>query len=180
MRFLSPLFIVSIFCFFISGCGYTASSLLPAELDSIHVDNFTNKIDPTREVSDKRASYSYRPGVENEITKAIIDRFILDRHLDVDTEENAALLLKGALVDFRQYPISYSDDYEVEEYRIEVYADVELYNNRTGELMWKKEYFRGKTDYDVTGSDSKTESQALDEATDDLAENIVERTIESW
>ncbi|MCK4852576.1 MAG: hypothetical protein KAS86_05605, partial [Candidatus Omnitrophica bacterium] len=92
-RFLGPVFFRvcagMVLCFVACGCGYTASSLLPDGMDSIHVNNFVNEIDPTREISDKRSGYSYSPGVENEITRAVIDGFIFDRQLDVDTENNA-------------------------------------------------------------------------------------------
>ena len=141
------------------GCGYTASSLLPPELDSIHVDNFENKIDPAKEVSDKRASYSYWPGLETEITRAVIDGFIFDRHLDIKSEAKAALLLKGALTDYRQFPLSYDINGNVEEFRIEVLVDIELYDQLNKELMWKERSFMGQTSYTIAGPNSETEAE---------------------
>lgn len=163
-----------------SGCGYTTASLLPPGLDSIYVSNFANEIEPTREISDRRNSYSYRPGLENEITRAVIDGFIFDRHLDIVSEKEAALVLKGSLVDFRQYPLSYSDGLDVEEFRMEIYVSLELYNKKTGELMWQDSSFMGLTNYTVTGPNKKTGAQAQKAAVEDLAQRIVERIVEHW
>lgn len=172
--------ILSIFVLMVSGCGYTTASLLPPELDSIHVDNFVNKIDPSKEVSDRRSSYSYRPGLEIDITRAVIDRFIFDRRLEIKKEDAATLLLSGDLTDFRQSPLSYGSGDSVEEFRIELVVDVELYDALKGDLLWVENGFMGQTSYTVVGPNSKTETEALKDAVKDLAQRIVERTVEAW
>ena len=58
--------------------------------------------------------------------------------------------------------------------------DLELYDNLTGELMWKESAFMGKSDYKVTGPHTETESAAVQAAVKDLAPRIVERTVEVW
>lgn len=164
----------------IGGCGYTTSSLLPEGLDSIHVSNFANKIDPTKEVSDRRASFSYRPGLEIEITKAVIDAFIFDRHLDIEKSSRSDLSLTGQLVDFRQYPLSYDKNDNVSEFRIEILVEMELYDNTAGKVMWKESNFLGQSSYTITGPNAKTASEALKFAVKDLARRVVERTVEAW
>ncbi|MFC1548365.1 LPS assembly lipoprotein LptE [Candidatus Omnitrophota bacterium] len=175
-------FLISIFLVTASGCGYTTSSLLPPGMDSIHVDNFANKINPAKEVSDKRASYSYWPNLETDITRAVIDGFIFDRHLDIDRESKAALVLKGELMSFRQYPLSYdkSDTPNVEEFRIEILVNIELYDNESGKLMWKEDSFLGESTYDVAGPNAVTEAEGVREAVKDLSARIVERVVEAW
>lgn len=165
---------------FFAGCGYTTSSLLPDNLEAVYVQNFTNKISPAAEISNRRTSYSYRPGIENDVTRAVIDAFMFDRNLKVEKEDAASLTLKGTLVDFRQYPLSYSDNDDVEEFRMEVYVDVELYDNSAGKLMWKEERFMGQTSYAVGGPNRKTEAEAQRAAVKDLARRIVERTVNEW
>ena len=171
---------VILLCMCASGCGYSSSALLPAGLDSVHVDNFVNGINPTREVSSRRNSYSYRPAMENDITRAVVNGFIFGRHLDIQTKDNAALRLEGTLVDFRQYPLTYSDDYNIEEFRMEVFVDISLYNNRTGELMWEEKSLMGQTNYYVEGPNKINGAEALKDVVDDLAARIVERTVEAW
>ncbi|MFH1878736.1 MAG: LPS assembly lipoprotein LptE [Candidatus Omnitrophota bacterium] len=180
MKLSGFLLIVVLLCTASGGCGYTASSLLPEGMDSIHVNSFVNKIDPAREVSDKRASYSYQPGLETDITRAVIDGFIFDRHLTIEREESSALLLKGTLTDFRLLPLSYDKNDNVVEFRIEIFVNLELYNNRTNELMWRENSFMGQSTYNISGPNMKTESEAIRDAVKDLSLRIVERTVEAW
>ncbi|MFH1797966.1 MAG: LPS assembly lipoprotein LptE [Candidatus Omnitrophota bacterium] len=167
-------------CAATSGCGYTTNSLLPPELSSIHVKNFANKIDPGKEISDKRASYSYRSGLEIDITKAVIDKFVFDKNLEIKSEDKSALVLKGELIDFRKYTLSYDSDDNVEEYRVEIIVNLEMYNNLTGKIMWTEKSFMGEDTYTLTGPNTKTESTAIQEAVEDLAQRIEERIIEAW
>ena len=51
---------------------------------------------------------------------------------------------------------------------------------RTNKVLWKISNLTGKTTYFVTGNYSKTEEEALREATEDLAQKLVERVVESW
>ena len=163
-----------------AGCGYTTSSLLPPDTKTIHVNNFTNDIDFTGQVSNRRMSYSYRPGMENRITRKVIDEFIFDRNLDLASKSDADLVLSGKLIDFRQFPLSYSDGDDVEEFRMEIYVDIELFNEGTGEKMWQEKGFMGYTTYTVSGENSKTEASAEKDAVEDLSQRIIERVVEHW
>ncbi|MBF0494542.1 MAG: hypothetical protein HQL28_05365 [Candidatus Omnitrophica bacterium] len=180
-RFFGGLAALVIFlCFNVAGCGYTSSSLLPSNIKTIFVDNFENKIDVMREISDTRNSYSYRPGLEIDITRATINAFIRDRHITIDKRDNSDILLKGQLVDYKQYPLSYDKQYDIEEFRMEVFVDITMYDRKTGEVMWSEKRFMGRTEYTTTGEHSKTESEAAADAVKDLAQRIVERTVEHW
>jgi len=172
--------LVIVFSFLLYGCGYKTASLLPEGIKTIFVSNFENKIDPAREISDRRSNYSYWPGLETSITRAVIDGFIFDRHLEVQRENNSDLILKGTLIDFRQTPLSYSGDDTVDEFRVEVFVDLELYDQHTGQNMWMENGFMGQSSYSITGPNEKTEAQAVKNAVDDLAQRIVERTVEAW
>jgi hypothetical protein len=169
--------------FFVSlsaGCGYTSTSMLPPELNSIHVDNFVNKINPAAEVSDKRPSYSYWPDLENQLTRAVIDGFIFDRHLEIESEKDAALLLSGELMSFRQFPLSYDDNQNVIELRIEILMNLELYDERTGKIMWTEKSFMGWSSYNLSGQTAKSEAEGVKLAVNDIAQRIVERVVENW
>jgi hypothetical protein len=179
MRFIA-VFLLTAMLLSTNGCGYTTTSLLPPELDSIHVANFVNKIDPTREISNRRSTYFYSPGLENDITRAVIDGFIFDRHLDIKNKREAMLLMKGQLVDLEQYPLSYNKNEDVVEYRIEIYVNIQLYDNRSDKLMWEEKRFMGWSSYDVTGQNAMTESEGIKKAVKDLAQRVVERTVEAW
>ncbi len=163
-----------------AGCGYTTKSLLPPDLNSIYVSNFVNKIDPSAEVSDKRMSYTYWPGLENQITRAVIDGFIFDRHLDVKNEAKATMILRGELADYKQYPLSYDGAENVDEMRTQITVNLELYNSATGDLMWKESGFTGWSSYNLAGPNSSTEAAGVRKAVQDVALRVVERVVEAW
>ncbi|HPN72939.1 MAG TPA: LptE family protein [Candidatus Omnitrophota bacterium] len=165
---------------FLAGCGYTTNTLLPPELDSIHVSNFVNKINPAAEVSDKRMSYTYWPGLENQITRAVIDGFIFDRHLEVKTEAKASMVLKGELVDYKQFPLSYDRSDNVEEMRTQITVNLELYDNTTKELIWSEKGFTGWSSYNLAGPNATTEAEGVRGAVQDIALRVVERVVEAW
>lgn len=167
-------------CMVTAGCGYTTASLLPADLDSIYIDNFKNEIDFTEEVSSRRPTYSYFPGLETDITRSVIDAFIFDNNLEVKGEDVSTLMLKGALVDFRQLPLSYDKNDNVVEYRLEILVNIELYDERSNEIMWVENKFMGQSSYTISGPNALTQAQAVKKAVKDLATRIVERTVEAW
>ncbi len=165
---------------FLLGCGYTTGSLLPPSIKTIYVKTFTNKIDITAEVSETSRYKTYAPLLEVDITKEIIDRFIYDGNLRVVKKENADLMLTGELIDYNRQALRYDTDDEVEERRLSLVVSLVLHDLRKDEIMWKEESFIGDSTYFTTGSLAKTEDTALDEAIEDLARRIVERTIEWW
>ena len=105
----SILIAILVSCLF-CGCGYTARSVLPDNMRSIYVENFTNKITVTKEVSDSRIYYPYKPGMEVDITRKVIDRFIFDGNYQIKSDKNAYFILKGQLVDYRREPLRYDAD----------------------------------------------------------------------
>ena len=164
----------------IMGCGYTAGSLLPSRLKTIYVESFVNKIDISREPSDRERYKLYKSGLETDITRAVIDQFIFDGHLSIVDEEDANLVLRGDLVYYTKEAITYDQSDNVEEYRMLISVDMELLDVTTGKLMWKEAGFTGETTYQTTGRLSKNEETSVKEAVKDLAERIVEKTTEGW
>lgn len=183
-KMFSWLFMFFVFCFLlsaaISGCGYTTGSLLPADIKTIHIKTFTNKIDITREVSETSRYRTYAPLLEVNITKEVIDRFIYDGNLKVVDEVNADLMLTGELIDYNRQVLRYDVSDEAEEYRLSLAVSLKLRDRRSDEIMWEEQNFIGDAAYFTSGSLAKSEDTALDEAIADLARRIVERTVEGW
>lgn len=165
----------------LSGCGYTTKSLLPDHIKTIYIDNFKNSIDIASEVSDRRPYKLYEPGLENEITRTLIDRFIIDGTLRVvrDTEM-ADSVLRGELIEFVKEPLRYDDSEDVTEFRIRVVASVKFLDARGDAIIWQADQFSGESSQRTQGALTKTEDTAREEAVTDLARRIVERTIEVW
>ena len=165
---------------FVSGCGYTTRSLLSPEFKTIYVDNFVNGINVTAEQSNLRMYRGYTPGMEVGVTNAVKNKFIFDGNLKLQPEDSANLILKGTLADFKRDALRYDLNDNVEEYRTKLIVNIQLYNARTGKMIWKENGFAGETTYRTTGPLAKSESAALQDALDDLSRRIVERTVETW
>lgn len=84
------------------------------------------------------------------------------------------------MVEFRRDPLRYTDNNDVEEYRINIVVNLSLWDNRENKLIWQENNFTGDTTYFTTGQLAKPEDTAVSDAINDLARRIVERTVEQW
>jgi hypothetical protein len=168
--------IVMILAVALQGCGYTAGAILPNNIRTIYVDDFQNSIS-----FDTSESYQFQPGVEIDITNAIINRYVFDGNLRIARPENADAILTGELIDYVKDPVRFADDNEnVEKYRLTLIVRMKLVDQRNDEVLFYEPSFTGDTLYFIAGSDATTEDAALTDAIADLAKNVVDRTIEDW
>jgi len=164
----------------LAGCGYTTRSMISNKFRTIYIASFVNKIDITKETDVGNKYKIYRPYLETDITRAVINKFLLDGNLKIAKEEAADLILRGELVEFRKDPLRYSDSDEVEEYRVNLVVNLTLWDNKDDKLVWEEKNFTADTTYFTTGSSAKSEATAINDAVTDLAKRIVERTVEQW
>lgn len=163
----------------LAGCGYTTQSLLPSDVRSVFVAPTINAIDLTAEVSDKRPFRVYRPGLEVDITNAVIDRFIFDGNLRVAREGQADAQVEMKLVDYRRDALRFSAADDVQEYRLTVAVDVRVFRVRDGSTLWS-ERMGGDSTFYLSGPRAVSEDEATQQAVQDLARRVVDRTIELW
>lgn len=164
----------------LAGCGYTTRSLLPPEFKTIYVSNFSNDIRVTAEQSNLRMYRGYRPGMENDLTRAVINRYLFDGNLKPVDQGRTDLVLKGTLIDFKRDPLRFDTNDNIEEYRIKLIVNLTLEDAKTGKIVWQENGFAGETTYFTSGSLAKSEAAALNDAILDIARRIVERTVEAW
>lgn len=164
----------------LTGCGYTTRSMVATQYKTIHVAPFVNKIDFTREVETNSSSHIYQPGMEADITRAVVDRLLFDGNLRPVKVENADLSLKGELVEFRRDPLRYTEGDDVLEYRLNIVVNLSLWDVKENTLKWEENSFTGETTYFTSGNLAKPESLAINDALNDLARRVVERIVEQW
>ncbi|MCG2713985.1 MAG: LPS assembly lipoprotein LptE [Candidatus Omnitrophica bacterium] len=173
----------------LSGCGYTTRSMLSGKYSTIYITPFLNKVDITQESYSASKYRIYRPMLETNITKRVINRYLFDGNLKPVKEEKADLVLKGELVEYRKDPLTYtSDGNDVTEYRINIYVNLSLWDMKENKLLWQENNFNGNYSYFVKtttinpGSNVIVVSEdiAVNNAIEDLARRIVERTVEQW
>lgn len=168
----------------LSGCGYTTRSMIHTKYKTIYIEPFLNKIDITRETDYQSKYKTYRPFLETDVTKVVNDRFLFDGNLKPIRGSTADLVLKGEVVDFSRDALRYTDNDDVEEYRINVRVNISLWDTAQEKMLWEENNFTGIGDYFTSfypvAADRKDESVAVKEAIDDLARRIVERAVEEW
>src|SRR3989338_6258208 len=119
-----------------AGCGFTTRSMISDEYRTIYIAPFVDKIDITKEADAASKYRIYRPMLETDVTRTVSNKFLFDGNLKPIAEEDADLVLKGELVDFRKDPLRYDDNNEVSEYRVNLAVNISLYNRKTAALLW--------------------------------------------
>ena len=104
-----------------SGCGYTTKSTLPKSIKTIHIDRLKNSIDFTTGTNRN----VYLPLLEVDVRNAIVDRFLFDGNLKIAEPQMADLVLKGELTQYSRSALRYTDDDDVEEYRVQITVSLE-------------------------------------------------------
>ncbi len=178
MQVTQAAFLISI----IGGCGYTTRSMISDKFKTIYVVPFVNRVDITRETDVASKYRIYRPMLETDITKSVINKFLSDGNLRSVKEESADLILKGELIDYRKDALRYDEGEEVSEYRINLVVNISLFDRKENKIVWEESNFTGDTTYFAisTNPQYKSEDTALNGALTDLARRIVERTVEQW
>lgn len=160
----------------LGGCGYTTRSSLPAHIRTLYVEQFKNSVDYS---TDGRRNL-YIPLIEVKVRQAVIDRYLFDGNLKIASEHQADLILKGELKGYERSALRFTDNDDVEEYRIQIVMSFEMWDQEKQEVIWSEPSFIGEETYFATGPLAKSEDTALQNAMTDLARRIVERTVESW
>lgn len=173
----------------LTGCGYTTRSMIYGKYKTIYIAPFLNKVDITQEAYSANKYRIYRPMLETDITKKVINKYLFDGNLKPVKEDQADLVLKGELIEYRKDPLTYtSSGGDVTEYRINIYVNLSLWDTKESKLLWQENNFNGNYSYFVRTSTinpgsnvvAVSEETAVTDAIDDLARRIVERTVEQW
>jgi len=164
----------------LTGCGYSATRLLPAHYRTIYIEPFKNQIPITDEISEHAGYRTNLPQLDEKVTQGVIDRFLFDGNLRITTKpEQADLLLTGEITDFYRQDVRRLDDNTAEEYRLNLAASITL-RDREKAVVFTEPRLIGDATYFVSGALAKPESTAVDELVTDFSRRIVERVIENW
>lgn len=156
--------------FGVGACGYTTSTaLLPAHLKTIAIPVFEN------------ATTEYT--LEQEITQAVVERFVRDNHLKVVGEKAANAVIRGRVTGYRNSVFGFSEANRAQEYRVTITCSVlfkDLVKNRE---VWNETSLVKTANYyvvDVPGQRARTELDGRQEAISKIADEVLSRTVEGW
>ncbi len=173
MRKSFILFILSAL-FILPACGYSPKSSLAPNLKTVCVTAFVNKIN--LQMSKPSA---YVPLLEVKAHDAVVNEFLFNGTLRIAPEKVADLVLKGELIAYDRSALRYLDNDDVQQYRIRVTLHLTMLDDK-GQVLWDEPNFSGEATYFLTGPTASSENDAVQQAVDDFAKRLVERTVEDW
>jgi hypothetical protein len=151
-------------------CAYTTSTaLLPAHLKTVAIPVFENG---TTEYT-----------LDQEITTAVIERFVKDNHLRIVDERSADAVIRGRLTTYKNTVFGFSAANRAQEYRVTIGCSVvfkDLVKNRE---IWNEPELVKTANYfvvDVPGQTAQTELDGRKEAITKIADEILSRSVEGW
>ena len=154
----------------LAGCSYSPNpALFPQHLKTIAVPVLQNR--------------TTQPALEQEVTAAIINRFIRDSKLRVVNEDQADLLVSGAVVSYRNAVFGFNAREQAQEYQVAVTVSLTAKDRVKNRELWKDDALVRTANYfvvETNGQPPQTENEGRASAVDKLSEAILNRTVENW
>lgn len=169
------------------GCGYSVHSSLDKKYQTVHVTPFAN--------------YSKEYDLQAPLTDAVIRKFLAGSRLRVVPESEADLLLTGAITGYHLKGLTFDQRDEVTQFLCVVTAGARLIDADTGEVLWEEPVMAGETTFytraagqssdrlrgnaevflpTVRSFSTEEENRGASEALEQLASDILYRTLEPW
>jgi len=120
--------------------------------------------------------------LEEEITNAVILRFVQDNHLKVVDEKTANAVIRGKVTQYRNAVFGFSNQATSNEYRVTVAVDVTFKDLVKNRELWSGEIVKSANYYvqDVPGQKAQTELDGRQEAINKISDEILSRSVEGW
>jgi hypothetical protein len=156
---------------FAGSCAYsTTTALLPPHMKTVAIPVFENA---TTEYS-----------LPQEITDAVIVRFVQDNHLRVVPERSANSVVRGRVVGYKNSVFGFSDQARAQEYRVAVTVSVTFKDLVKNREVWSEPELTKTANYYVTpvpgDTAAHTELDGRKEAIRKIADEILARSVQSW
>jgi Lipopolysaccharide-assembly len=165
---LSSACLAALLCF--SGCGYRlgpTNSVIAGE-KSVQITPFSNQ--------------TFEPRLGDAVTTALRRQIQSDGTYHVATHGKADIIVTGVLTRYHRHELSFEpkDVLTVQDYRINVTAQVTAREAGSGKILFDKE-FTGYTLIRVGTDLTSTERQALPLLANDLAKNVTSQLVDgTW
>ncbi len=152
-----------------AGCGYTASpALLPQHLKTVAIPVFENGTPEAQ--------------LEQQLTDAVVQRFVKDNHLKIVDEKSANAVIRGKVTQYKNAVFGFSSTAQANEYRVTVGVQVTFKDLVKNRELWSDLIVKSSNYYvqDVPGQEAKTELDGRKEAITKIADEVLSRSVEGW
>lgn len=155
----------------LSGCGLYSFSgnTLPSHIKTVAIPIFQND--------------SQDPGVGNEVTEAITQRFLNDNRLKVVGEKRADAILDGKVTSYENKVYNYTAGQTPQDYIVVIRVEATMRDASRNKEIWKDDQLTVSAVYSVQGGSTQPltdEGSARQKAIKDLAEDVLAKTFEQW
>lgn len=155
----------------ISGCGVysTRPGKIPGHIKSVAIPIFENR--------------TTQAELDDEITQAIVNRFVADNNLRVVGEAEADAILSGAVLRYDNAVFGFTGNVQAEEYRVSIIVDCRFFDKVKNREMWRDEGLTKTANYyvvEVPGQPAKTEIDGRQEAIQKIADEVLSRIVDAW
>lgn len=154
------------FCFFglifllVSSCTYNLKGFTARNVRSVAIPVFENK--------------TIKYGLEEVLTKLVIDAFIKDNRLKVVDRDKAESVLLGEIITYSRAPFAYDEDANVKDYKIELSMKL-IYKDKEDKVLSEKQL----TDWYVYSAQD-TEEEGIEKLCEKVATDILRGILEGW
>jgi len=158
-------FVYSVFIGLFLSCGYYSfTGSIPSDIKSVAVPLF-----------DDNTSF---PGVREDLTNKVIDRFIDENVLQVVPESKADLLITGTILSINEKAAIITTGEDVEQYEVYVNVKVKCSEVKSGKVWWEKTLRRFGIMGGLENIDARND--AINVAITDITQDIIDNTLASW
>ena len=146
-------------------CGYYSfTGSIPSDIKTVAIPLF-----------DDNTSF---PGVREDLTNKLIDRFITENVLQVVPESKADLLITGTILSINEKAAIITTGEDVEQYEVYVNVKVKCQEAKSGKVWWEKTLRRFGIMGGLENIDARNE--AIDVAITDITQDVIDNTLASW
>ena len=153
----------------VAGCGYSFRSPVPSHLSTVYVATFDNE---TREFQ-----------LTQQLTERIINEFLSESRLElVSDEDEADLVVQGAILDYEEEALSYDPgetvNPDVFTRRVVLRIDIELLDEVRERTLWQN---RVLTEWGEFNEDEGEDREiGIDRAIEKIAEEVLRHVVEEF
>jgi hypothetical protein len=151
-----------------AGCAYTVHTGIPSHITSVAIPTFGNN--------------SVQYTLSQELTDAVVDRFVRDNHLRVVPLREAQSLIQGTVLEYRNDVFGYTAERQAQEYRVGMRVQVRFKDLTRNKDIWSDEVVKTSnyTAISTGGLPAGTEATGRAETVGKVADEILSRTVSRW
>ncbi|MBN2012856.1 LptE family protein [candidate division KSB1 bacterium] len=155
----------SLLCMLGTACGYYSfsGSTLPAHMKTIAIPMF----------DDRTSEF----GVDQTLNDKLIEAFVKDNSLKIADPRNADSILEGTIRNVRYQAGAYNSNEQVEDIKVYITVDVKFTDVKQNTVVWEEQLTQWGT---YNPNDADGQRAGLDDAIDNIVQDIVNKTIAGW